>query len=156
MILLFKNSLFSFAFFPLLFFLRYIFFFFPALFCLIVFLYSQFGFCPFYWLPDKLVFFLDEVFPKVSNLFCFVEKSGCDLLPLSVTGTVRIWHANTYRLESTLNYGLERAWTIACQKGSNNVAVGYDEGSIIIKVSYILSRPPAPELADFHKIPHRL
>ena len=49
-------------------------------------------------------------------------------------GTVRIWHANTYRLESTLNYGLERVWTIACQKGSNNVALGYDEGSIMIKV----------------------
>lgn len=49
-------------------------------------------------------------------------------------GTVRIWHANTYRLESTLNYGLERVWTIACQRGSNNVALGYDEGSIIIKV----------------------
>ena len=52
----------------------------------------------------------------------------------SLTGTVRIWHANTYRLESTLNYGLERVWTIACRRGSNNVALGYDEGSIIIKV----------------------
>ncbi|XP_060069348.1 coatomer subunit beta'-like isoform X3 [Ylistrum balloti] len=59
-------------------------------------------------------------------------------LPIIMTGsedgTVRIWHANTYRLESTLNYGLERVWTIACQKGSNNVALGYDEGSIIIKL----------------------
>jgi len=52
-----------------------------------------------------------------------------------VPGTVRIWHANTYRLESTLNYGLERAWSISCLKGSNNVAIGYDEGSIMIKVS---------------------
>jgi hypothetical protein len=50
-------------------------------------------------------------------------------------GTVRLWHANTYRLESTLNYGLERVWTIAMMKGSNNVALGYDEGSIIIKVT---------------------
>lgn len=59
-------------------------------------------------------------------------------LPIIMTGsedgTVRIWHANTYRLESTLNYGLERVWTISCQKGSNNVALGYDEGSIIIKL----------------------
>ncbi|XP_060578773.1 coatomer subunit beta'-like isoform X2 [Ruditapes philippinarum] len=59
-------------------------------------------------------------------------------LPIILTGsedsTVRIWHANTYRLESTLNYGLERVWTIACQRGSNNVALGYDEGSIIIKL----------------------
>ncbi|XP_050414492.1 coatomer subunit beta' isoform X1 [Patella vulgata] len=59
-------------------------------------------------------------------------------LPIIMTGsedgTVRIWHANTYRLESTLNYGLERVWTISSQKGSNNVALGYDEGSIIIKL----------------------
>ena len=50
---------------------------------------------------------------------------------------MRIWHANTYRLESTLNYNLDRVWTIACLKGCNSVALGYDEGSIIIKVSII-------------------
>ncbi|CAL1264920.1 unnamed protein product [Larinioides sclopetarius] len=59
-------------------------------------------------------------------------------LPIIMTGsedgTVRVWHANTYRLESTLNYNLERVWTIACLKGSNSVALGYDEGSIIIKL----------------------
>lgn len=53
---------------------------------------------------------------------------------VSCIGTVRIWQANTYRLESTLNYGLERAWSMAMLKGSNNVALGYDEGSILIKV----------------------
>ena len=52
----------------------------------------------------------------------------------SEDGTVRIWHANTYRLENTLNYGLERVWTITCLKGSNNVALGYDEGSILVKL----------------------
>ncbi|ODM95916.1 Coatomer subunit beta' [Orchesella cincta] len=55
------------------------------------------------------------------------------ILTGSEDGTVRLWHANTYRLENTLNYGLERVWTIACLKGSNNVAVGYDEGSIMFK-----------------------
>ncbi|CAL8119369.1 unnamed protein product [Orchesella dallaii] len=55
------------------------------------------------------------------------------ILTGSEDGTVRLWHANTYRLENTLNYGLERVWTIACLKGSNNVAVGYDEGSIMLK-----------------------
>lgn len=59
-------------------------------------------------------------------------------LPIIMTGsedgTVRIWHANTYRLENTLNYGLERVWTISCLQGSNNMALGYDEGSIIIKL----------------------
>ncbi|XP_031563189.1 coatomer subunit beta'-like [Actinia tenebrosa] len=59
-------------------------------------------------------------------------------LPIILTGsedgTVRVWHANTYRLESTLNYGLERVWAIAMMKGSNNVALGYDEGSMLIKL----------------------
>lgn len=59
-------------------------------------------------------------------------------LPIIMTGsedgTVRIWHLNTYRLENTLNYGLERVWTICCLKGSNSVALGYDEGSVIIKL----------------------
>lgn len=59
-------------------------------------------------------------------------------LPIILTGsedgTLKIWHLNTYRLESTLNYGLERVWTIASLKGSNSVAVGFDEGSIIIKL----------------------
>ncbi|KAI4464570.1 coatomer [Holotrichia oblita] len=59
-------------------------------------------------------------------------------LPVVLTGsedgTVRVWHANTNRLESSLNYGFERVWTICCLKGSNNVALGYDEGSILVKV----------------------
>ena len=50
-------------------------------------------------------------------------------------GTVRIWHSSTYRLESTLNYGMERVWCVCGLRGSNNVALGYDEGSIIIKVT---------------------
>lgn len=54
--------------------------------------------------------------------------------PFIPTGTIRIWHANTYRLETTLNYGLERVWSLAYIRGSNDVALGYDEGSVIIKV----------------------
>ena len=54
----------------------------------------------------------------------------CSLPP----GTVRIWHANTYRLETTLNYGLERVWCISHLRGSNDVALGYDEGSVMIKL----------------------
>merc|ERR1712106_927179 len=59
-------------------------------------------------------------------------------LPIILTGsedgTVKIWHANTYRLETTLNYGLERGWSIGVLRGSNNVALGYDEGAILIKL----------------------
>ena len=53
----------------------------------------------------------------------------------SEDGTVKIWHANTYRLESTLNYNLERAWSVASRKGSNDVAVGFDDGLVVIQVS---------------------
>eukprot|EP00051_Salpingoeca_urceolata_P007123 m.94408 g.94408 ORF g.94408 m.94408 type:complete len:1042 (-) comp15123_c1_seq1:58-3183(-) len=56
------------------------------------------------------------------------------ILTGSEDGTVRVWHANTYRLENTLNYGLERVWTMAYRRGSNNVGIGYDEGAIIIKL----------------------
>jgi len=59
-------------------------------------------------------------------------------LPLILTGsedgTIKLWHSNTYRLDNTLNYGLERVWSLCCMKGSNNVAIGYDEGSIMIKL----------------------
>lgn len=53
----------------------------------------------------------------------------------SEDGTVRIWHANTYRLEKTLNYGMERVWSIAYLKGTNLLALGYDEGTVMLKVN---------------------
>ena len=59
-------------------------------------------------------------------------------LPLIVSasedGTVRLWHSVTYRSESTLNYGLERAWALAPTKDANKLAIGYDEGTIVIKL----------------------
>ncbi|KAI5721612.1 hypothetical protein M8J77_022922 [Diaphorina citri] len=59
-------------------------------------------------------------------------------LPIVITGSedgsVRVWHSGTHRLEISLTYGLERVWTISSLKGSNNVAIGYDEGSVLLKV----------------------
>ncbi|XP_034024643.1 coatomer subunit beta'-like [Thalassophryne amazonica] len=59
-------------------------------------------------------------------------------LPIILTGsedgTVRMWHANTYRLENTLNYSMDRVWCLCVQPGSNSVALGFDEGCIIIKL----------------------
>ncbi|KAG9050527.1 hypothetical protein FS837_004711 [Tulasnella sp. UAMH 9824] len=52
----------------------------------------------------------------------------------SEDGTVKIWHANTYRLENTLNYALERAWCVAYRKGLNDVAVGFDEGIVVLQL----------------------
>ncbi|TFK47007.1 coatomer beta [Heliocybe sulcata] len=52
----------------------------------------------------------------------------------SEDGTVKIWNSGTYRLENTLSYALERAWCVALRKDANEVAVGFDEGAVIIKL----------------------
>ena len=59
-------------------------------------------------------------------------------LPLIISGgedgTVKLWNSGTYRLENTLSYALERAWCIALRKTGNEVAIGYDEGLVVVKV----------------------
>lgn len=59
-------------------------------------------------------------------------------LPIIVSGsedgTVKIWHSSTYRLENTLDYGLERAWCVAYARKGNDVAFGFDEGAVVVKV----------------------
>ncbi|KAF4122975.1 coatomer subunit beta' [Geosmithia morbida] len=52
----------------------------------------------------------------------------------SEDGTLRIWHANTYRFEQSLNYSLERAWCVSYQKGKQGIAVGYDDGAVVVKL----------------------
>lgn len=46
-------------------------------------------------------------------------------LPIILTGSedgiVKIWNADTYRLQFRLNYGLGRVWTIGCLAGTNEV-----------------------------------
>lgn len=54
----------------------------------------------------------------------------------SEDGTVKIWNSGTYRLENTLSYGLERAWCTSLSKSSNEVALGFDEGIVVIKASH--------------------
>ena len=49
-------------------------------------------------------------------------------------GTVKLWHANTYRLEQSINYSLERAWCVAYQRGRQGVAVGFDDGAVVVKM----------------------
>ncbi|KIM61439.1 hypothetical protein SCLCIDRAFT_121865 [Scleroderma citrinum Foug A] len=52
----------------------------------------------------------------------------------SEDGTIKIWNNNTYRLENTLSYALERAWCVALRRDANEVAVGFDEGIVVIKL----------------------
>jgi len=61
-------------------------------------------------------------------------------LPLIVSasedGTVRLWHSTTYRAETTLNYGMERAWALASTPDSNKLAIGFDEGAVVIQLGH--------------------
>ena len=52
----------------------------------------------------------------------------------SEDGTVRIWQSTTYRAETTLNYGMERAWALAATPTSNKLAIGFDEGCVCIEL----------------------
>lgn len=56
------------------------------------------------------------------------------IISASEDGTVRLWHSTTYRPESTLNYGMERAWALAPTHDANKLAIGYDEGTIVLKL----------------------
>lgn len=59
-------------------------------------------------------------------------------LPLIVSGsedgTVRFWNANTFKLEKTVNYALERVWCVGLLPRSNLLAVGCDSGYAIVKM----------------------
>lgn len=59
-------------------------------------------------------------------------------LPLIVSGsedgTVRFWNSNTFKLEKSVNYGLERVWCVSVLHRSNLVAVGCDSGYVAIKL----------------------
>ena len=61
-------------------------------------------------------------------------------LPLVVSasedGTVRLWHSTTYRAETTLNYSMERAWALASAPESNKLAIGFDEGAIVVQLGH--------------------
>jgi coatomer subunit beta' len=52
----------------------------------------------------------------------------------SEDGTIKIWNSGTYRIENTLSYALERAWCLSLHKGSNEFAVGFDEGVVVVKL----------------------
>lgn len=59
-------------------------------------------------------------------------------LPLIVSGsedgTVRFWNSNTFKLEKSVNYGLERIWCVGILQKSNLIAVGCDSGYIVVKM----------------------
>ncbi|GKV10145.1 hypothetical protein SLEP1_g21552 [Rubroshorea leprosula] len=60
-------------------------------------------------------------------------------LPIIITcsedETIRLWNNASYRLENTLNYGLQRVWTVGYIKNSKQVVFGCDNGTIMVKVT---------------------
>lgn len=59
-------------------------------------------------------------------------------LPLLFAGsedeTVSVFNTQTWRLDQSMNFGLERIWSIACKKGSNHVAIACDRGMVVLRV----------------------
>ncbi|CAI5760521.1 unnamed protein product [Candida verbasci] len=59
-------------------------------------------------------------------------------LPLIISGsedgTIRFWNSNTFKLEKSINYSLERAWCIGDLSKSNLIACGFDSGFVIVKL----------------------
>ncbi|KAH3678144.1 hypothetical protein WICMUC_001660 [Wickerhamomyces mucosus] len=59
-------------------------------------------------------------------------------LPIIISGsedaTIKIWNSTTYKLEKSLNYGLERAWCIASHSNSNSIAIGFDAGLTVLQL----------------------
>ncbi|AEY97566.1 FAFL118Wp [Eremothecium gossypii FDAG1] len=62
------------------------------------------------------------------------------MLPIIISGsedgTVKIWNSNTYKLERTLNLGLERSWCVAAHPtGKRNfIAAGFDNGFTVLAI----------------------
>ncbi|KMU80505.1 coatomer subunit beta [Coccidioides immitis RMSCC 3703] len=59
-------------------------------------------------------------------------------LPIIISGseeeTIKIWNANTYGLEQSLSYGWKRAWCVSYQRGKQGIAMGFDDGAVVVKM----------------------
>ncbi|KAI8867406.1 Coatomer, beta' subunit [Ramicandelaber brevisporus] len=59
-------------------------------------------------------------------------------LPLIITAaednSVKLWNGSTYRMENSLNYGLDRPWCISFHPSSNVAALGFDGGVVVIQL----------------------
>lgn len=48
---------------------------------------------------------------------------------------IRFWHSNTYKLETSLNYNMDRIWGLdIAQDSSNVIAFAFDEGTVVVKL----------------------
>ena len=71
----------------------------------------------------------------VHNVTCVFFHPDVPLLFTSGEDeTVGVFSTQTWRQEQTLNYGLQRGWTIAAKPGTNSAAIGFDRGMVVVKV----------------------
>jgi len=56
------------------------------------------------------------------------------IVSTSEDNTVKIWNALTFKLETTLEYSLDRPWCCGAVKEVSIVALGYDEGTVVVKL----------------------
>ncbi|XP_058751829.1 coatomer subunit beta'-2-like [Vicia villosa] len=56
------------------------------------------------------------------------------IITASEDSTIKIWDVVSHRLETSLDFGLERVWSIGYKKGSSQLAFGCDKGFIIVTV----------------------
>ncbi len=78
--------------------------------------------------------YLSKAAPKPSRGIHLTSPSPCTTHATNFglrDGTVKIWDANTYRLENTLNYAFEHAWCVVLHREVNEVAVGFDDGAVV-------------------------
>jgi coatomer subunit beta' len=57
------------------------------------------------------------------------------LLSGSEDENVKVWHSSTFNLECTLTLDSKRCWTMASLPGNSRIALGFDQGMLIIEVS---------------------
>ncbi|GAW80123.1 coatomer complex beta subunit [Plasmodium gonderi] len=69
------------------------------------------------------------------NVSCLIYHSNLPIiLSSSEDCNVKIWNSSMYKLESTLNYNMDRCWSLCVKKTKNDLCIGYDEGLVVIQI----------------------
>lgn len=56
------------------------------------------------------------------------------LLSAGEDATLRIWNAQTFRPEASYNFGMDRAWGLACCRAHNSIGIAFDSGSVVFQL----------------------
>jgi WD domain, G-beta repeat len=59
------------------------------------------------------------------------------IVSASEDGTCRIWQSATYRAAATVNYGMERAWSLSACPDLNKLAIGFDKGCVCVELESV-------------------